>query len=68
MTQVPQGARKQAIIEQLGPMEAAYNVYVQRVGLSLEIARAVIKHFAVHGNIPKPLRTAHLIGGALVDG
>jgi len=68
LTQVPQGAQKWAIIERLGPMEEAHKVYVQRVGLSLETARTVIKHFAIQGNIPEPLRTAHLIGGALVDG
>jgi endonuclease V-like protein UPF0215 family len=29
---------------------------------------AVIKRFAVHSHIPEPIRTAHLIAGALVEG
>lgn len=68
LTRIPQGAAKWAIIERLGPMEAADHVFVQRVGLDLEQATAVVRQFALHGHIPEPLRTAHLIGGALSDG
>jgi endonuclease V-like protein UPF0215 family len=39
---LPGGEKKWAMIEKLGPMEQVYNVYVQRVGLSLEQAHSVI--------------------------
>jgi uncharacterized protein len=68
LTQVPHGARKWAVIERLGPMEALRHVYVQRVGLTLAEADAALKLFTVEGHIPEPLRVAHLIAGALVDG
>jgi endonuclease V-like protein UPF0215 family len=66
--QVPQGREKWCVIEKLGPMAAAGAVFVQRVGLSIEEAEDVITRFAIHGHIPEPLRTAHLIAGALIDG
>lgn len=62
------GARKWSLIESAGPMEAVAGVYVQRIGLSLEQARRLIERTAVHGSIPEPLRTAHLIAGALAAG
>ena len=62
------GAAKWAIIEKLGPMEPAGTVFVQRVGLSLDQAISVTKRFSLHSQIPEPLRTAHLIAGALSCG
>ena len=62
------GRRKWALIEKLGPMEAAATVYVQRVGLTLEQAIEVVKKFTLTGNIPEPLRVAHLIAGAIING
>ena len=49
-------------------MEPGEKVYVQRVGLSLDQAAGVIKQFTINGHIPEPLRVAHLIAGAIVDG
>ena len=68
LTQIPNGAKKWRIIEQLGPLEPAGNVYVQRLGLTLEQAQAVVERFAAHSHIPEPLRTAHLIAGAVANG
>ena len=68
LAHIPQGEEKWAVIERLGPMEPLEDVYVQRVGLSQEEARAVIRRFALHGHIPEPLRVAHLIAGALAEG
>jgi endonuclease V-like protein UPF0215 family len=62
------GARKWALIERAGPMEPAAGVYVQRAGISLAEAGAVIERFAVNGRIPEPLRVAHLIAGGITDG
>lgn len=67
-TQIRAGEQKWASIERLGPLEPAGNVYVQRVGLTLAEARAVVERFAVHSHIPEPLRIAHLIAGAIESG
>ncbi|MFQ5750657.1 MAG: DUF99 family protein [bacterium] len=67
-TRIPEGKKKWALIAKLGPMEPVGNVYVQRVGLTLEQAIAVIEHFAIHSQIPEPIRAAHLIAGAITDG
>ncbi len=62
------GQEKWAVIERLGPMEAVGQVYVQRVGLTLEEATSVVQQFAVEGSLPEPLRVAHLIAGAVAEG
>ncbi len=68
LTRVPGGARKWRLIERLGPMEPLAGVHVQRVGLSSVEAAEVIRRTAVHGRIPEPLRTAHLIAGGIGTG
>lgn len=68
INQVRDGQQKWELIKKLGPPEPAGNVYVQRAGLTIEQARDVVERFAVHSHIPEPLRTAHLIAGALVGG
>ncbi|MFC1936262.1 DUF99 family protein [Chloroflexota bacterium] len=62
------GAERWAVLERLGPMEAAGDIFVQRVGLSLDQARQVIESTAIHSRIPEPVRAAHLIAGALGRG
>jgi hypothetical protein len=62
------GRRKWALIERLGPMEAIENVYVQRVGLTIEQAGAALRQCTFTGHIPEPLRVAHLIAGAITRG
>ena len=68
LTQVHGGKQKWALIDKLGSLEPAENVYVQRVGLSSEEAIDVVKRFAIHSHLPEPLRTAHLIARAIVSG
>lgn len=68
LTRIPGGPEKWARIEQAGPVEPAAGVYVQRAGISLEEAVALIRHFAINSRIPEPLRTAHLIAGGIVLG
>ncbi len=68
LTQVPGGAQKWALLERLGPMEPLREVYVQRVGLTMAQATTVLREFTIEGHIPEPLRTAHLIAGALTNG
>jgi uncharacterized protein len=54
------GKRKWTLIEKAGPMEPVDGVFVQRAGLSLDLAGQVIRRFSVYGSIPEPLRVAHL--------
>ena len=58
------GARKWRIIERLGPMEKLGGVHVQRVGIDRDEAERVIRRFAINGNMPEPLRVAHLVATA----
>ena len=57
---VPAGVRKWRLIEQAGPMELVQGLFVQRAGLSLSDAEALLRRFAMTSKIPEPLRTAHL--------
>jgi endonuclease V-like protein UPF0215 family len=65
---VPGGRRKWRLIERAGPMEPIAGVYVQRAGLSTGETEALIRKHAVHGRLPEPLRTAHLIAGGISRG
>ncbi|AUX41861.1 hypothetical protein SOCE26_032860 [Sorangium cellulosum] len=68
LSRVRGGRRKWALIERAGAMEPAGGVYVQRAGISLEDTSALIARLSVHGNLPEPLRAAHLIAGGLTTG
>jgi len=68
LARVPGGARKWNLIARLGPPEPVAGVFVQRIGLSVDDAERVIRRLAVHGSVPEPLRTAHLIAGAIATG
>lgn len=62
------GARKWRLIRRAGPVERLGAVYVQRAGLSAEETQSALARYALAGNLPEPLRTAHLIAGALARG
>jgi len=68
LERLPGGDRKWATIERAGPMEPVRGVYVQRAGLSLVEARDLLAATTLHGNLPEPLRLAHLIAGGIVTG
>jgi endonuclease V-like protein UPF0215 family len=75
-------ARKWELIERAGALEplaasrrsvkrgarAGPKLWVQRAGLSLEVARRLVDDTTLHGNLPEPLRLAHLIAGGIVTG
>jgi uncharacterized protein len=65
---IPHGEEKWELIKQLGPMIPLENVFIQKHGLSNTQAAEVISRFCIYGKIPEPLRTAHLIAGALSYG
>ncbi len=74
--------RKWALIQGAGPLEAlgpsrrsqkrgtapAWSLHVQRAGLSRDEARDLVVATTLHGNIPEPLRVAHLIAGGITTG
>jgi endonuclease V-like protein UPF0215 family len=62
------GARTWALIEAAGPMEPVRGVWIQRAGLSPTEAADLMAATTVHGNVPAPLRLAHLIAGGVTDG
>jgi hypothetical protein len=49
-------------------MEPVAGVMVQRAGISLAAAGEVVTRLSIHGNIPEPLRVAHLIAGGVTTG
>lgn len=65
---IPDGPAKWDLIERIGPMVPIGNIFTQKIGMSDAQITDVITRFSVHGNIPEPLRTAHLIAGALSHG
>lgn len=61
-------ARKWQLIEQAGEMEPCDGIWIQRVGISYESAGAMLRATTLHGNLPEPLRLAHLIAGSITTG
>ncbi len=67
-TRVPGGVRKWALIQKAGAMERCGSLFVQRAGIALDDASAVIERLAINGIVPEPLRVAHLIAGGVTTG
>lgn len=65
---VPGGRKKWLLIERAGPMEPCARVWVQRAGLGLDEARALVTLHQRHGTLPEPLRVAHLVAGGIARG
>jgi uncharacterized protein len=68
LAHLPGQQRRWRLIERAGPMEALGPLFVQRAGLSLNEARALLAATTLHGNLPEPLRLAHLIAGGVTTG
>ncbi|HSO37098.1 MAG TPA: DUF99 family protein [Labilithrix sp.] len=47
---------------------APQRLWIQRAGLSVDEARDLVADTTLHGNIPEPLRLAHLIAGGITTG
>jgi endonuclease V-like protein UPF0215 family len=43
-------------------------LWIQRAGLTMDQARDIVLATTLHGNVPEPLRLAHLIAGGIVSG
>jgi uncharacterized protein len=61
-------ARKWSLIQAAGPMEPLGQLFCQRAGLTLADAQALVAATTLHGNLPEPLRLAHLIAGGVTTG
>jgi endonuclease V-like protein UPF0215 family len=61
-------ARKWQLIESAGPIERVGELWVQRAGIELAAAAALLRATTLHGNIPEPLRLAHIIAGGVTTG
>ena len=68
LARVRGGRRKWALVERAGPMEPVGRVWTQRVGLSRPDVERMLAGLTIHGVLPEPIRTAHLIAGAIVTG
>jgi endonuclease V-like protein UPF0215 family len=65
---LPGSDRRWALIEQAGPPEPVRGLLVQRAGLTLAQAEAMLAATTLHGKLPEPLRLAHLIAGGATTG
>jgi len=76
-------ARKWQLIQSAGAIEqldvrasrtsglrrgATHRLWIQRAGASLELARRIVLDTTLHGQVPEPLRLAHLVAGGIVTG
>jgi len=68
LSKVPGGDRKWRLMAAAGPMERLGPVWVQRAGLDRPSARQLLEATTLHGNLPEPLRVAHLIAGGVTLG
>ena len=68
LTRVKGGERKWKLIERAGKPEPLRDVFIQRVGMSLQQAEKLLEITTLHGKIPEPLRVAHLIAGGVTVG
>lgn len=62
------GARKWRLIEAAGPVEPVGSLFVQRAGIDLANAAALLDGLRLHSGVPEPLRVAHLIAGGVTRG
>ncbi len=61
-------SRRLRLIEAAGEPEPCRGLYVQRAGLELDEARALLDLTCTRSGLPEPLRAAHIVAGALVTG
>ena len=62
------GPSRRSLARASGLQTSGPKLWVQRAGLSLDEARRIITATTLHGNIPEPLRVAHLIAGGITTG
>jgi len=70
----PDGEKRWKIIEKAGEIyniageKERSSIYIQKIGVSLENVGKIIRLSSTRGNIPEPLRVAHLIATGIILG
>lgn len=59
------GLKKWHVVEAAPPLEKAGRLWIQRAGLSFHEAESVLFATVRHGNLPEPVRLAHLCASGL---
>lgn len=65
---LPRPAMRWALVERAGSVHEAGPIFFQCAGTTPTRARALLEATTLHGNLPEPIRLAHLIAGGVVDG
>ncbi len=68
LERTPGGARKWQLVQQAGPVEQLGAMWGQCIGIGKADATALLRATTLHGNVPEPLRLAHLIAGGVTTG
>ncbi|HVV86559.1 MAG TPA: DUF99 family protein [Kofleriaceae bacterium] len=67
-TRTPGGLRKWRLVQAAGPLTHIGALWVQHIGIDRDGAAALLAATTLHGNLPEPLRLAHLIAGGVTTG
>ncbi|RQD92072.1 DUF99 family protein [Methanosalsum natronophilum] len=59
---------KAGIVSPICVNESSPEIFIQRIGISLNDAKDIIQLTSTRGNVPEPLRVAHLIATGIVCG
>jgi len=61
-------ARRWNLIQRAGEVERLGSICVQRIGIDRDATAALLRATTLQGNLPEPLRLAHLIAGGITTG
>jgi len=59
---------RKRIAERAGEIRKAGKLYIQTAGLSFDEARELVGAATLRGNMPEPVRIAHLVASAIIHG
>ncbi|MFH2010494.1 MAG: DUF99 family protein [bacterium] len=65
---LPRFEARWRLVERAGEVMAAGPIFCQCAGIGIESARRLIAQTTLQGNLPEPIRLAHLIAGGVVSG
>ncbi len=68
LDRTPGGRRKWKLVQAAGPLTKIGALWVQHIGIDRAGAAALLDATTLHGNLPEPLRLAHLIAGGVTTG
>jgi uncharacterized protein len=65
---VSEADARRSLLRSQGTAEHVGNLFIHRVGLSTRSAEDTISALTIHGNLPEPLRIAHILAGGIATG